>query len=172
MVVVRSAPYIWTRIGPTSRDAARLDPMPVNRAAATASNFGKVRSDPTQADKALALINMVAEVTFTLSLMAARARQHHEIVLTGKLTRVKRLRDRFEAMQPRRGETVKAVVVLKEEREGQVSADDIMNWSRLHMAAYKVPRLVDFVDQLPRSGTGKIQWRALQEKEWEGVAKG
>jgi len=67
---------------------------------------------------------------------------------------------------PRRGETVKAVVVLKEEREGQVSADDIMNWSRLHMAAYKVPRLVDFVDQLPRSGTGKIQWRLLQEQEW------
>jgi activator of 2-hydroxyglutaryl-CoA dehydratase len=46
---------------------------------------------------------MVAEVTFTLSLMAARSRQHHEIVLTGKLTRVKPLRDRLEAMQPRRG---------------------------------------------------------------------
>ena len=58
-----------------------------------------------------------------------------------------------------------------DERKGQVSADDIMEWSRLHMAAYKVPRLVDFTDALPRSGTGKIQWRALQEKEWEGVAK-
>jgi fatty-acyl-CoA synthase len=68
----------------------------------------------------------------------------------------------------RRGETVKAVVVLKNDREGQVSADDVMEWSRLHMAAYKVPRLVDFVAELPRSGTGKIQWRALQEKEWEG----
>ena len=30
------------------------------------------------------------------------------------------------------------------------------------MAAYKVPRLVEFVDALPRSGSGKIQWRALQ----------
>ena len=39
------------------------------------------------------------------------------------------------------------------------------------MAAYKVPRLVDFADALPRSGTGKIQWRTLQEKEWEGVAQ-
>ncbi len=66
----------------------------------------------------------------------------------------------------RRGETVKAVVVLKDERKGQISADDIMEWSRLHMAAYKVPRLVEFADALPRSGTGKIQWRALQEKEW------
>ena len=71
----------------------------------------------------------------------------------------------------RRGETVKAVVVLKDERKGQVNADDIMEWSRLHMAAYKVPRLIDFTDALPRSGTGKIQWRALQEKEWEGVTK-
>jgi acyl-CoA synthetase (AMP-forming)/AMP-acid ligase II len=34
------------------------------------------------------------------------------------------------------------------------------------MAAYKVPRAVLFVDALPRSGTGKVQWRALQEQEW------
>jgi fatty-acyl-CoA synthase len=71
----------------------------------------------------------------------------------------------------RRGETVKAVVVLKDDRKGQVRAEDIMEWSRLHMAAYKVPHLIEFVAQLPRSGTGKIQWRALQEKEWEGVSK-
>jgi fatty-acyl-CoA synthase len=67
----------------------------------------------------------------------------------------------------RRGETVKAVVVLKDERKGQVSAEDIMAWSRSHMAAYKVPRRVQFSDALPRSGAGKIQWRLLQEKEWQ-----
>jgi len=77
----------------------------------------------------------------------------------------------ISAPDPRRGETVKAVVVLKDERQGQVSAEAIMEWSRLHMAAYKVPRMIDFVAALPRSGTGKIQWRALQEKEWEGAAK-
>jgi fatty-acyl-CoA synthase len=33
------------------------------------------------------------------------------------------------------------------------------------MAAYKSPRLVSFVDSLPKSGTGKVQWRALQEQE-------
>jgi type II pantothenate kinase len=81
-------------------------PVGIVPATATASNFGKVRADPTQADKALALINMVAEVTFTLSLMAARARQHKDVVLTGKLTRIKSLRDRIEALQPRRGENV------------------------------------------------------------------
>jgi fatty-acyl-CoA synthase len=33
------------------------------------------------------------------------------------------------------------------------------------MAAYKVPRLVEFADSLPKSATGKIQWRLLQERE-------
>ena len=66
----------------------------------------------------------------------------------------------------RRGETVKAYVVLKDSAHGKVAADDIVAWSREHMAAYKVPRLVEFTDALPRSGTGKIQWRTLQDKEW------
>lgn len=79
-------------------------PVGIVPASATASNFGKVRADPTPADKALALVNMVAEVTFTVSLMAARARQHTDVVLTGKLTQVKPLRERIEAARPRRGE--------------------------------------------------------------------
>jgi fatty-acyl-CoA synthase len=33
------------------------------------------------------------------------------------------------------------------------------------MASYKVPAVVEFVDSLPRSGTGKVQWRQLQERE-------
>jgi type II pantothenate kinase len=81
-------------------------PVGIVPASATASNFGKVRADPTPSDKALALVNMVAEVTFTISLMAARARQHNDVVLTGKLTRVKPLRERLEAARPRRGENV------------------------------------------------------------------
>lgn len=72
----------------------------------------------------------------------------------------------ISAPDKRRGETVKAVVVLNEQAGGETSADDIIAWSRDHMAAYKVPRLVEFVDALPRSGTGKIQWRALQDAEW------
>jgi len=64
-----------------------------------------------------------------------------------------------------RGETVKAVVVLRAEARGRTAADDIIDWSREHMAAYKVPRLVEFVDELPKSGTGKVMWRTLQERE-------
>ncbi len=64
-----------------------------------------------------------------------------------------------------RGETVKAVVVLRQDHKGQVSEEDIVAWCREHMAVYKVPRLVQFVDALPKSGSGKVMWRALQEAE-------
>ena len=69
------------------------------------------------------------------------------------------------AHDDRRGETVKALVVLKEEARGQVSTDDIIRWAHAHMAAYKSPRIVEFVEALPKSGTGKILWRELQERE-------
>ncbi|MCB1997785.1 MAG: AMP-binding protein, partial [Rhodoferax sp.] len=64
-----------------------------------------------------------------------------------------------------RGETVKAVVVLRPEARGIATAEDIIAWSREHMAAYKVPRLVSFADALPKSGSGKIMWRLLQAQE-------
>lgn len=67
----------------------------------------------------------------------------------------------------KRGETVKAFVVLKPDQVGQVSAQDITAWAHDHMAAYKTPRLVEFVENLPKSGTGKIMWRELQERQTE-----
>lgn len=65
----------------------------------------------------------------------------------------------------RRGETAKAVVVLREEERGSVSEEDFIGWSKGQMAAYKYPRSVEFVDELPKSGSGKILWRELQERE-------
>jgi fatty-acyl-CoA synthase len=67
-----------------------------------------------------------------------------------------------------RGETVKAVVVLRTEAKGKTTPEDIMAWSREHMAAYKVPKIVEFVESLPKSGSGKVMWRMLQDKEREG----
>lgn len=69
------------------------------------------------------------------------------------------------AMDAKRGETVKALVVLKPSERGQVSEADIVAWAHAHMAAYKSPRSVQLVEHLPKSGTGKIQWRALQEAQ-------
>jgi fatty-acyl-CoA synthase len=68
------------------------------------------------------------------------------------------------ARDPYRGETVKAVVVLRTDAR-DVYPQDIIDWAHENMAAYKVPRIVEFVDALPKSGAGKVMWRALQEKE-------
>jgi fatty-acyl-CoA synthase len=64
---------------------------------------------------------------------------------------------------PYRGETVKALVVR---RPGMaLEADAITVWARSVMAAYKIPRVIEFVDALPRSASNKIDWRRLQEAE-------
>jgi fatty-acyl-CoA synthase len=63
-----------------------------------------------------------------------------------------------------RGETVKAVIVLKKDSK-EIAAQDIVEWARGRMAAFKVPRVVQFVNELPKTATGKILWRKLQEEE-------
>jgi fatty-acyl-CoA synthase len=68
-------------------------------------------------------------------------------------------------VDPHRGETVKAVVVLKTASRSKVSPEELIGWCRSHMAAYKIPRVIEFVDSLPKSATGKVQWRLLQEQE-------
>ena len=64
-----------------------------------------------------------------------------------------------------RGESVKAVVVLRPSHKATVTEQDIIDWCRAHMAVYKIPRAVQFVDALPKSGAGKVMWRLLQDKE-------
>ncbi|WP_395685391.1 long-chain fatty acid--CoA ligase [Caenimonas koreensis] len=64
-----------------------------------------------------------------------------------------------------RGESVKAVVVLRPSHKGKVSEEEIIAWCRENMAVYKMPRVVQFVDALPKSGSGKVMWRMLQEAE-------
>ena len=71
----------------------------------------------------------------------------------------------ISAQDAYRGETVKAVIVLRAEAKGMATPQDITDWARGHMAAYKVPKLVEFVDALPKSGSGKVMWRQLQERE-------
>src|ERR1035437_8149607 len=62
----------------------------------------------------------------------------------------------------RRGETVKAVIELHEAYRNQVTEQEIIDWAHANMAAYKVPRMVEFVTALPKSSTGKLLWRELQ----------
>ena len=65
----------------------------------------------------------------------------------------------------KRGENVMALLVLKSGFQGQLTEQNVIEWGRQRMAVYKVPRVVRFVDELPKSGTGKILWRQLQEQE-------
>lgn len=62
-----------------------------------------------------------------------------------------------------RGESVKAVVVLKDQQE--MNEDEFKQWCRQQMSAYKVPKVVEFVKELPKTASGKINWRLLQDKE-------
>ncbi|WP_026010895.1 long-chain fatty acid--CoA ligase [Paenibacillus sp. OSY-SE] len=71
----------------------------------------------------------------------------------------------------RKGEEIKAFVVLYEDKRGTVEAGDIISWAQQHMAAYKYPRIVEFVASLPITGSGKILWRKLQEEAWDKAKK-
>ncbi|NMF98846.1 AMP-binding protein [Aromatoleum toluolicum] len=66
-----------------------------------------------------------------------------------------------------RGETAKALIVPVPDAEGTISAEIIIEWARTHLAAYKVPRLIEFVGSLPRTLSGKVLWRALQNEQNE-----
>jgi fatty-acyl-CoA synthase len=69
------------------------------------------------------------------------------------------------APDPKRGETVKAIIVLRATYRNKIDEQEIIDWAHASMAAYKSPRIVQFVDALPKSSTGKVQWRALQDRE-------
>jgi fatty-acyl-CoA synthase/long-chain acyl-CoA synthetase len=64
------------------------------------------------------------------------------------------------------GESVHATIVLAPGSE--LTGDDVMTFAREHLANYKIPRSVEFTDELPRTGSGKILKRQLRAPYWEG----
>ena len=70
---------------------------------------------------------------------------------------------------PVRGETVKSFVVLRPERAA--NADDLIAHCRRELAAYKIPRSIEFLDELPKSSALKILRRELREREIAAVAE-
>lgn len=67
------------------------------------------------------------------------------------------------------GEIPKAFIVLHYGKN--ISQDDIINYCKQKSAGYKSPKQVEFVQSLPKSGTGKILKREIREKYWEGRTK-
>ena len=67
------------------------------------------------------------------------------------------------------GETPKALIVL---RDGSAATEDeIIAFTREHLAHFKCPTSVDFVDALPRTVTGKLQKFIIRDQYWKGVER-
>lgn len=61
-----------------------------------------------------------------------------------------------------RGETVKALIILKDDFKGKTTEKEIIEWSKDKLAAYKYPRIVEFMESFPMTSSGKVLWRELQ----------
>lgn len=61
-----------------------------------------------------------------------------------------------------RGETIKAVLVLKVGKSAK--EEEIVQYCKENLSAYKVPKIIEFRDELPKTGVGKILRRALREE--------
>lgn len=67
------------------------------------------------------------------------------------------------------GEEVKAVVVPAPGIESRAELErELIEYCRAHIAHYKCPRTIDFVEELPRTETGKMQKRKLRDRYWQG----
>lgn len=66
---------------------------------------------------------------------------------------------------PVKGEDIKAFIIIKKEMKGKVTEQDIIDFAKENLAAYKYPRIVEIVRSLPKSAVGKVLRRSLREKE-------
>ena len=64
-------------------------------------------------------------------------------------------------------ENVKAYIELKEEFEGKVTAQDIIEWAKANMGFEKYPRFVELVDEVPKTMVGKVSHLELRQLEEE-----
>ena len=71
---------------------------------------------------------------------------------------------------PYRGEHPKAFIVLREGYQGTVAEEELINFCRERLAAYKIIREVEFRMELPKSPAGKILRRALKEEAFKKVS--
>jgi long-chain acyl-CoA synthetase len=69
---------------------------------------------------------------------------------------------------PKVGNIIKAYVVLQSEARGKISEEEIMEFCRQNLAHYKVPGIVEFRGELPKTDVGKVSRRELREEAEEG----
>ena len=63
------------------------------------------------------------------------------------------------------GEIPKAFVVIKKEYVGKITEEDLLNWIKNKIADYKMPRMIEFIDSIPRTASGKVLRRVLRDRE-------
>jgi len=68
-----------------------------------------------------------------------------------------------------KGEVGKAFIELKNGEKA--TEEEIREWCKPKMAPYKIPAVLEFVDEIPRSASGKALRRLLRDKEWEKIGK-
>jgi long-chain acyl-CoA synthetase len=68
---------------------------------------------------------------------------------------------------PKVGDIIKAYVVLQSEARGKVSEEEIMEFCRQNLAHYKVPGIIEFRGELPKTDVGKVSRRELREEAEE-----
>ena len=68
---------------------------------------------------------------------------------------------------PKVGNIIKAYVVLQSEARGKVSEEEIMEFCRQNLAHYKVPGIIEFRGELPKTDVGKVSRRELREEAEE-----
>jgi len=66
---------------------------------------------------------------------------------------------------PEDGEIIKAWIALKDEYKGKITEDEIRKWAKDNMTHYKVPKQVEFKEEIPKSMIGKVMRRELQEAD-------
>lgn len=64
-----------------------------------------------------------------------------------------------------RGESVKAFIVLNGKDEGTITEEELIAWAKEKMAAYKYPRHIEFIEELPQTSAGKLLRRLLKREE-------
>jgi len=69
---------------------------------------------------------------------------------------------------PKVGQMIKAMVVLQTEARGKISEEEIIKYCEERLAHYKVPKIVEFRGELPKTDVGKISRRELREETKEG----
>jgi acyl-CoA synthetase (AMP-forming)/AMP-acid ligase II len=60
---------------------------------------------------------------------------------------------------------IKAYVVLQSEARGKISEEEIMEFCRQNLAHYKVPKIIEFRGELPKTDVGKVSRRELREEQ-------